>query len=50
MVLKIPDAVDVRVTEDNLSVELSDGRTISVPLGWFPRLEYATPAKGQTGD
>jgi hypothetical protein len=45
MVLKIPDAVDVRVTEDNLSVELSDGRTISVPLGWFPRLEYATPSE-----
>jgi hypothetical protein len=45
MALKIPDAVDVRVTEDNLSVELSDGRTISVPLGWFPRLEYATPSE-----
>lgn len=36
-----PEAVDVRVSEDTLSVELSDGRTISVPLGWYPRLEHA---------
>ena len=43
--MQVPDAVDVRVTEDTLSVELSDGRTISVPLGWFPRLEYATPSE-----
>ncbi len=39
--LHVPDAVDVRVTDDTLHVELSDGRTISVPLGWYPRLEYA---------
>jgi hypothetical protein len=43
--MQVPDAVDVRVTEDTLSVELSDGRTISVPLGWFPRLEHATPSE-----
>ena len=29
------------VTEDTLSAELRDGRTISVPLGWFPRLLHA---------
>lgn len=40
--LEIPDAVDVRVSEDTLSVELSDGRTISVPLDWYPRLTHAT--------
>ncbi len=40
--IEIPFAVDVHVTEDTLSVELSDGRTISAPLGWFPRLERAT--------
>ncbi len=40
--LEIPDAVDVRVTEDTLIVELSDGRTIAVPLDWYPRLKYAT--------
>jgi hypothetical protein len=34
---------DVRVTEDTLSVDLLDGRTITVPLVWFPRLLRATP-------
>ena len=37
--------VDVQVTEDSLSVELADGRNISVPLGWYPRLAHATPAE-----
>jgi hypothetical protein len=32
----------VRVTEDTLSVDLVDGRTITVPLVWFPRLLHAT--------
>ena len=40
--LEIPDAVDVEVSEDTLSVELSDGRTISVPVDWYPRLIHAT--------
>ena len=43
--IEIPYAVDVSLTEDTLTVDLSDGRTISVPLGWYPRLEYATPAE-----
>jgi hypothetical protein len=34
---------DVRVTEDVLVVDLLDGRTISVPLLWYPRLLAATP-------
>jgi hypothetical protein len=34
----LPRAVDVAVTDDALSVSLSDGRTISAPLAWFPRL------------
>ena len=34
---------DVRVTEDVLSVDLIDGRTIIVPLAWYPRLLHATP-------
>lgn len=38
-----PRVVDVKITEDTLTVELSDGRTISVPLQWFSRLAYATP-------
>jgi len=38
----IPAAKSVTTTDDTLSVELSDGRTISVPLAWFPRLSRAT--------
>ena len=41
--IEIPYAVDIRTTEYTLTVDLSDGRTISVPLGWYPRLEYANP-------
>ncbi len=33
---------DVHFTEDALSVDLIDGRTISVPLVWYPRLLHAT--------
>jgi len=33
---------DVEVTEDAVSVRLMDGRTISVPLAWYPRLLNAT--------
>ena len=36
-------AVDVRFTDDALHVRLADGREISVPLEWFPRLRDATP-------
>src|ERR1044071_3740752 len=36
-------AQNVSVTEDTLAVDLSDGRTISVPLAWFPRLLHGTP-------
>jgi hypothetical protein len=35
----------VEITEDTLSVALMDGRTISVPLVWYPRLLNATPAQ-----
>ncbi len=40
---QIPEAEKVSVTADTLQVELSDGRTISVPLAWYPRLVHATP-------
>ena len=33
---------DVRVDDDTLSVDLMDGRTIIVPLVWYPRLDHAT--------
>jgi len=43
--MEIPNAESVSVTEDALSVELSDGRSVSVPLAWFPRLLYGTPTE-----
>jgi hypothetical protein len=35
-------ATDVRVTDETISVELEDGRTIIVPTAWIPRLQHAT--------
>lgn len=35
-------ALDVKCTNDELSVVLSDGRTVAVPLAWFPRLVRAS--------
>jgi hypothetical protein len=37
--------LDVQFTDDTLSVSLRDGRVISVPLVWYPRLLNATPAQ-----
>jgi hypothetical protein len=39
----VPMAENVAVADDTLSVDLRDGRTISVPLAWFPRLLHSTP-------
>jgi hypothetical protein len=41
-------ALNVTFDADTFSVELSDGRTIRVPLVWFPRLLHATPEQRQT--
>lgn len=38
-----PLAVDVSVTSHALHVVLADGRELSAPLAWFPRLASATP-------
>ena len=35
----------VAVTDDTLSVDLDDGRTLSVPIGWYPRLAHGTDAE-----
>ena len=35
----------VSVTKDTLVVDLADGRTISVPLSWYPRLVHGTPTE-----
>ena len=39
----MPVAQSVTVTDDTLGVELADGRAISLPLDWYPRLAGATP-------
>jgi hypothetical protein len=36
------EATDVHVTDQDLTVALTDGRTISVPLAWYPRLTHGT--------
>ena len=38
-------AVRIASTDDDLIVELVDGRTISVPLAWYPRLLHGTEAE-----
>ena len=38
-------AQSVSVSDDALVAELADGRTITVPLAWFPRLAHGTPAE-----
>ncbi len=45
----IPDAtaVDVRVDDTDLHVRLADGRQLSAPIEWFPRLRDATQAQRQ---
>ena len=43
IVKPVADAVDVSFTEDSLIVILADGRQVSAPLEWFPRLRRATP-------
>ena len=45
--LQTVKALEVNVTEDNLTVELDDGRSISVPLTWYPRLWHGTPTERQ---
>jgi hypothetical protein len=38
-----PRALNARCTDDELIVQRADGRTLAVPLVWFPRLAAATP-------
>ena len=39
--ITVPTALDVTVTKDLLTVSLADGRLVSVPLAWYPRLLHA---------
>lgn len=47
MISAIPELLtskiqNVIVTDDTLTVDLEDGRSISVPIGWYPRLSYGS--------
>jgi hypothetical protein len=39
-----PEPTAMRFDEDNFWVDLDDGRTLGIPLAWFPRLLHGTPA------
>ena len=41
--IQVVSAESVAVTDDTLTLDLADGRTISLPVAWYPRLLYATP-------
>ena len=42
--IKVDERVqNVYFSDDNISVDLMDGRTITVPLAWYPKLLTATP-------
>lgn len=45
--LDIPKIQAIKITDDTLSVDLSDGRTISVPLAWYPRLLHGSMEERQ---
>ena len=40
--IRVPEALNVSMTDDTLNVDLSDGRSIAVPIAWFPRLLHST--------
>lgn len=48
--IESPAATAIRVTNECLAAELADGRTISAPLAWFPRLVHATPEERENWD
>ena len=39
--IQVADAAEVHVTDDRLVVDLEDGRSMSLPLSWYPRLLHA---------
>lgn len=42
-----PIANQVMISDNNLIVNLADGRSLSVPLNWYPRLMHASPQEQQ---
>ena len=43
--LRNAQAQDVTLSDESLTVELVDGRSVSIPLAWYPRLTHATPTE-----
>ena len=41
--LALARIVQVTITDDTLAADLEDGRSIAVPIGWYPRLSHAMP-------
>jgi len=37
--------IHVAISDDTLSIDLEDGRSVAVPIGWYPRLAFGTPAE-----
>ena len=46
--IDLPVIQTLEITDDSLSVDLSDGRTITVPLAWYPRLLHSSLEERQT--
>jgi len=46
--VQVASTQNITITEDTLTVELNDGRTISVSLTWYPRLFHGTPMERNT--
>jgi hypothetical protein len=44
----MPLATSASISDDSLTLELADGRSVSVPLAWFPRLLHATGEERRT--
>ena len=39
--------INVNINDDALSIDLEDKRTISMPIGWYPRLAHGAPTEGE---
>lgn len=48
--IEVPNALNVEVSEERLTVELSDGRTLSVPWSGFPAWYMLPPQSEPTGN
>ena len=46
--IDVPVIQTIEITDDSLAVDLSDGRTITVPLAWYPRLLHGSLEERQT--